>query len=269
MLADLADDVGLYQEDKEIVEDEVPEPPVDPVTKAGDLWLLGEHRLLCGDSTKAEDVGRLMAGERADACVTDPPYGINFDYEGFDDSPENADRLIEKVMPLILSHPCAALTPGQPAMWSYPQPTWTGAWVHPSASGGCPWGFPGNNVILYYGADPYLKSGKGRRPDSISLAADRKGVEGHPCPKPIAVWAWLVERLTTEQGQLVFDPFLGSGTTLIAAEQLGRRCYGMEISCQYSDVICQRWAKLTGRQPILEETGKTFDETKEARHATL
>jgi hypothetical protein len=62
----------------EVTEDEVPEPPADPITKPGDLWILGRHRVLCGDSTKAEDVARLMGGEKVDACVTDPPYGMSF-----------------------------------------------------------------------------------------------------------------------------------------------------------------------------------------------
>ena len=75
LLADLAEEAGLYQDDaKEIVEDEIPEPPVEPITKPGDLWILGDHRVLCGDSTKAEDVERLMAGAKADLVFTDPPY---------------------------------------------------------------------------------------------------------------------------------------------------------------------------------------------------
>ena len=78
MYADLAEAAELYQDDaKEIVEDEIHEPPADPITKPGDLWLLGDHRLLCGDSTKGEDVERLMAAELADLTFTDPPYGIS------------------------------------------------------------------------------------------------------------------------------------------------------------------------------------------------
>lgn len=234
----------------ELDDDEVPEPPAVPITKPGDLWLLGDHRLLCGDSTKAEDVGRVMAGELADACVTDPPYGVGVDYGIFKDTPENVDALIPKVMRFILEIPCSALTPGVPAMWSYPKPAWVGTWVHPAPCGGCPWGFVGNNPILYYGADPYLKAGLGRRPDSIVMASDRQGEEGHPTPKPLKVWSWLVERLTTKSGQLLFDPFSGSGTTLIAAEQLGRRCFGLEIEPRYCDVIVKRWENLTGKKAI-------------------
>ena len=80
MLAELAEGAGLYLDEKEVIEDEVRVPPVDPITKPGDLWVLGEHRVLCGDSTKAEDVGRLMAGARAGIVLTDPPFGNNLGY---------------------------------------------------------------------------------------------------------------------------------------------------------------------------------------------
>ena len=81
MYTDMAEAADLYKDDaKEIVEDEVPEPPVDPITKPGDLWLLGEHRLLCGDSTNSDDVAKLMAGAKTDLCFTSPPYGQQRDY---------------------------------------------------------------------------------------------------------------------------------------------------------------------------------------------
>jgi DNA modification methylase len=105
-----------------------------------------------------------------------------------------------------------------------------------------PWGFAGVNPILVYGVDPYLKAGMGRRHDHIVVAADREGVDGHPCPKPIKVWAWLVERLTTKQGATVYDPFAGSGSTLVAAENLKRKCYAMEISPAYCAVTLERMA---------------------------
>jgi ParB-like chromosome segregation protein Spo0J len=263
LLTELAESSGILSGSTEVTEDEVPEPPAEPITRSGDLWLLGEHRLLCGDSTKAEDVERVMGGERADACVTDPPYGVGVDYDTFKDTPENVLSLVSKVMPFILDVPCAALTPGVPAMWIYPKPTWVGAWVHPAPCGGCPWGFVGNNPILYYGADPYLKTGKGRRPDSVVMASDRQGVEGHPTPKPMKVWAWLVERLTPEDKQLVFDPFMGSSSTIIAAEQLGRRCFGIELSPAYVDVGVLRWQKLTSKDAVLDGSGgKTFEQIK-------
>ena len=154
-------------------------------------------------------------------------------------------------MPIIFEHLPAAFTPGVPAMWDYPKPVWVGAWVHPAPVGGCPWGFVGNNPILFYGADPYLKSGKGRRPDSIVMVSDRQGEANHPTPKPIKVWAWLVERLTPEAGMIVFEPFCGSGTTVIVCEQLGRKCRAVEISPAYVAVALERWAQATGKTPEL------------------
>lgn len=205
--------------------------------KTGDLYAIGQHRLLVGDSTKREDVERVMP---VDCTVTDPPYGIGVDYGGFQDTPENVKELMAKVMPIIFEHLPAALTPGVPALMDYPKPTWIGAWVHPAPVSGCPWGFVGNNPILYYGADPYLKAGKGRRPDCVVMASDRQGEEGHPTPKPAKVWEWLVERLTPDAGQIVFDPFAGSGTALVACQNLSRRCRAIEISEKYCAVILER-----------------------------
>jgi len=234
------------QGEPEIVEDEVPAPPKVPVTKLGDVWLMGRHRLACGDATDAHVHAAAVRDCTVDAVLTDPPYGVGVDYQAFDDTAANVRALIQRIMPLLLKHPCAALTPGVPAMWCYPQPAWVGAWIHPAASGGCAWGFGGTNPILFYGADPYLKAGKGRRNDHVVMASDRGGVDGHPVPKPMKVWAWLLDRLTPAAGQTVLDPFIGSGTTLIAAEQLDRSCVGVELSPAYVDVAVERWQHLTG-----------------------
>ena len=91
-------------------------------------------------------------------------------------------------------------------------------------------GVAGVTPILVYGKDPYLASGKGRHPDHLVLAAGREGVKGHPTPKPIKVWTWLVERLTTQFGQYVFDPCSGSGTTIIAGEMTGRRVIAIMLT---------------------------------------
>ena len=242
--------------------DEPPEDPGAQIDKAeelrekwgvesGQLWQLGEHRLICGDCTDRAVVERVMQGEKADCTVTDPPYGVNVNYESFEDTPDKVRELIKSVMPIIFEHLPAAFTPGVPAMWDYPRPAWVGAWVHPAPVGGCPWGFVGNNPILYYGADPYLKIGRGRRPDSVVMASDRQGEANHPTPKPIKVWEWLVERLTPEIGAIVFDPFSGSGTTLIACERLGRKCRAIEISAAYVAVAIERWVTMTGGTPVL------------------
>jgi predicted RNA methylase len=260
MLDDMAaaEGIDLFESGAGDLQD--PEPQLDRAaelqekwgTELGQLWVIpgkaGEHTLLCGDATKA-DMGDVAA------VVTDPPYGVGIEYGAFNDTVVEVENLIKQVMPCILKAPCAALTPGVPAMWSYPRPSWVGAWVHPAPCGGCPWGFVGNNPILFYGDDPYLQSGLGRRADSIVMASTRQGVEGHPTPKPIKVWTWLVERTTTAEGQIVLDPFLGSGTTMVAAEQLGRVCYGIEIEPKYVAVALQRMKDL-GLQPRLEEASE-------------
>jgi len=218
----------------------------------GQLWELGDHRLLCGDSTKKEDVERVMGGVKADAVVTDPPYGVGIQYATFTDTETNTEKTVEGFMPHVLKmNVPTAITPGVPVMWEYPQPAWVMVWVHPAPVGGCSWGFNGVNPILVYGKDPYLAAGLGRRPDHIVMAADREGVDGHPTPKPIKVWLWLVERLSPKRGQVIFEPFNGSGTTIIACEQLGRKARAIEISPAYVAVALQRWADATGKTPKL------------------
>lgn len=217
----------------------------------GQLWALGEHRLICGDCTDADVVARVMGGEKADCTVTDPPYGVGVDYESFEDAPENVKTLIALVMPILFEYKPIALTPGVPAMWDYPRPSWVGAWVHPASTSSGPWGFVDANPILYYGKDPYLKARKGRRPASIVLSADRQGIDGHPAPKPLKMWEWLVERMTPSQKLIVLDPFLGSGTTLIACQRLNRKCRAIEIDPGYVAVTIQRWVDMTGGEPVL------------------
>ena len=101
---------------------------------------------------------------------------------------------------------------------------------------------------MYYGKDPYLSAGKGRRDSSLVAVADRKGESDHPVSKPLNVWAWLVERMTPDRGMIVLDPFLGSGTTAVACEQLHRRCFGIEIEPKYCAVTLERLSQM-GLEP--------------------
>jgi len=254
LLAEMADNAGLDYGKAEPVEDV--EPQIDRAEElrvkwgvSGQMWQLGDHRLICGDCTDKAVVERVMGGEKADCTVTDPPYGVGVDYASFDDTIENVSKLIDGFLPLC-AHPIA-LTPGVPAMWRYPAPAWVGAWVHPAATSSGPWGFIGANPILYYGNDPYLKAGKGRRDSSFVAVADRRGENDHPVAKPLNVWSWLVERMTPEHNSIVYEPFSGSGTTIIACEQLGRRCRAVEISPAYVAVALERWATATGKTPVL------------------
>jgi DNA modification methylase len=240
--------------------DEVPEPPAEPITQPGDLWQLGEHRLLCGDSTKAEDVARLMDGEKADLCFTDPPYGIGDtqsdknNYDLHEDSAENLDALIKGFFPLAQEHSAVvALTPGVANLWRYKKPDWILCWFYGAGTGRSPWGFSAWQPVMVWGKCPKLANGEGCHPDGFNLpmtpadAAINRDLS-HACPKPLSSWSKFMERLSSKKTRLVFEPFSGSGTTIIAAEQNGLSCFAMEISPAYCDVAVARWEKATGRK---------------------
>ena len=237
--------------------DTVPEVPKVTITKPGDVWLCGKHRVCCGDSTKAEDVERLMDGVKADVCLTDPPYGIGDskseknDYSEYDDSKKNLEKLIGAFLPV--AHKVSnvvVLTSGVLNHRLYPPPTWTMAWFVPAGTGRGPWGFCCWQPILCYGKDPKLAKCKGSHPDAI-VHTEAAEDFGHPCTKPIKFWSWLMDRVS-EAGELVVDLFGGSGTTLISCEQTGRTAYLMEIDPLYVDVTVKRWESFTGEKATLE-----------------
>ncbi|HEY7822653.1 MAG TPA: DNA methyltransferase [Acidimicrobiia bacterium] len=258
LLADLDDDATGGRSD--IEDDEPPEPPDDPVSKHGDLWVCGEHRVLCADAMNHESYERLLGDARVDLTLTDPPYGVNVDYgDGFEDSPEGVRGLVEAFIPHVLDRSEAVLiTSGRTVQWDYPRPTWVLVWAEPAGVGRGPWGFTCSQLILAYGKDPYLKAGLGSRPDSYFGTGEGPSSDEHPVAKPMKVWCWLLERGTIEKGQSVLDPFLGSGTTLVAAQHLGRVCYGVELAPRFTDVAVRRWQNLTGEQATHAESGEVF-----------
>lgn len=268
----------------EIVEYEVPEPPVTPATKAGNLWILGDHRLLCGDSTKAEDVERVMAGAVAEMMVTDPPYGVEYE----------ANWRNEAKRPDGTSYGATAIG----KVTNDDRADWTEAWKLFGGSVAYVWhagvkspevaasleacGFVIRNLIIW--AKSSMVIGRGdyhhqhepcwyvvRKGQPSKRTQDRtqttlwqiekpnKSETGHSTQKPVECMS---RPMSNHEFNTIYDPFLGSGTTLIAAEQLGRKCYGLEISPQYCDVICERWQKATGKKATLED-GTTFDELKQ------
>ena len=281
MLEELAEDAGcLSAQPGEVVEDEVPEPPVVPITKPGDLWLLGRHRVLCGDSTKAEDVSRLMAGNRSDMIFTDPPYNCademsqsfyekanspamkglaSADWDkGFD--PHDMLQRIESIRPtdgtvyVCTSHMLA------PQIWSYMEQSGAShssyvVWCKPNPMPSLAKRHPtwATELICYatYGKHVFNFPIDGHALSWWSINKNSKN-DLHPTQKPVAVPARAIE-LSSKPGAVVVDLFLGSGTTLIAAEQLNRTCYGMEISPQYCDVIVKRWENLTGQTATLSK----------------
>lgn len=181
-----------------------------------------------------------MADDSSDLTLTDPPYGVGVAYDEFSDTSANVKALVERTFPEILRvSKRVLLTPGNKNERFYPQPTWTLAWVCPAGTGRNPWGFTCWHPILAYGKDPYLANGKGSRPDMIyGVEASEKN--GHPCPKPIDVWTDILIRGSVLDTDIIFDPFMGSGTTLVAAKRTGRKAIGVEISEQYCETAALR-----------------------------
>ena len=252
----------------DVVEDEVPEVPDDPTTQPGDLWILGDHRLLCGDSTKQEDVDRLMCGERADLWLTDPPYNVAYEGKTKDaltiDNDSMADADFREFLVKCFSCAFRVLKPGASFyIWHADSEGYNfrGA-VHDCGEQVRQCLIWQKNVMVMGRQDyqwkhePCLygwKKGASHgwysdRKQTTVLEFDRpsRSTE-HPTMKPVSLFSYQMANSTAPQG-LVYDAFLGSGTTLIAAEQLGRKCYGMELSPQYCDVIVERWQNLTGKE---------------------
>ena len=250
------------------IEDEKPngdaEPQVDKAeelrqkwdVQSGQMWQLGEHRIICGDCTDRAVVERVMGGEKADLCLTDPPYGLGDtvsdknEYDQYNDTKENLSKLVSLFLPIAMDvSNVVVLTPGNSNQSMYPKPTWIMAWFTPAGVGRGPWGFCCWQPILCYGKDPKLAKGKGSHPDAI-VHTEASEDFGHPCAKPIKFWEWLMQR-TSEVGNTIYEPFSGSGTTLIACENLSRKARAVEISPAYVAVAIQRWVDVTGKEPIL------------------
>lgn len=186
---------------------------------------------------------------RVGLTITDPPYGNNTDYADHDDSVENLRGLIESVIvPSIEMSDRALITCGAANIAMYPKPKWTLAWITPAGAGSGPWGFCCWQPILAYGTDPYLAAGMGRRPDILQITETAES-NGHPCPKPLGVWEKIIARGSVTADDLLFDPFCGSGTTLVAAKAMGYKAIGIELSEKY----CEISAKRLGQGSLFEQ----------------
>lgn len=190
-----------------------------------------------------------------DAVVTDPPYGVTFEgkntkhttrrddgYTLIEDTPEYVqDVIVPIVKGIVDAGKRVVLTPGIRNMFLYPKPDGVGTIFYPSGAGLGRWGFTCSQPIFYYGKDPYLATGQGHRPDSFSTTESAPD-NGHPCPKPIKTMRWLVNKASLP-GETIIDPFMGSGTTLRAAKDLGRRAIGIEIEERYCEIAVKRLAQ--------------------------
>jgi hypothetical protein len=266
-----ADEIGIYLAEKTeglTDPDEVPETPVNPVTVPGDVWVMGNHRLICGDSTNPYDAKRVGA-HLCDMLLSDPPYGIGYSYEEHDDADneENAKLVADA---FALGPDAKVWTPGLPNLArdiSRLGRARVLIWVKKFAAAGN--GLGGASTwepILVLGRTPERKL----KNDVLEVMTDRETVNGvslrklHSCPKPVALYSALAEALT-KPGQSIYEPFSGSGTTLIACEKTGRHCSAVEITPVYVDVAVERWQNFTGLEATLEETGETFSQMKGRR----
>lgn len=264
--------------------EQVPEAPVVAVSRRGDVWVMGEHKLACGDCTDEVAIAALIGGDRVDICLTDPPYGLGEkkasgknNYAEYVDSRANLVNLARLWLPIARKH-CEAVvfSPGVTNQWIYPEPTWVLCWFYGGGQLRSSWGFNcwqpflcyGDEPVetswqpfLAYGKDPSLAAGKGGRPDAVNLNVPANSADlDHPCPKPVALWEWMINRLVFKPRALMYEPFSGSGTTIIAAEMAGHRVRAIELTPRYVDVGIVRWQQFTGKQATLEIDGRTFDE---------
>lgn len=248
--------------------DDVPEPPEEPVTKLGDLWVLGNHRLLCGDSTDVLAVQRLMDGQKADMVFTDPPYGISVVKNGkvgADFGVAKKGHYAEVIGDNTTQTAHDAIAVCQ-SLQIPVQIYWGGNYYAdrlPPTSCWLIWDKRGDSGIVNTFADCELAwtnmTGPARIHKQLWNGMIREGEKDqrvHPTQKPVALAEWAVKQYL--KGSIVFDLFLGSGSTLIACEKLRKACYGIEMSPAYCDVIVKRWEQFTGKKAMLEEIKEAF-----------
>ena len=276
-------------------EDDVPPVPEVPVSRLGDLWLLGGHRLLCGDSTKAEDVARLMCERKAGLMNTDPPYGVDYSELANSKNPDSAkkhrdianDELKDGAFQDFLEKAIRAALPHftkNPAIYLWHPMLTQGAfaaaaaaaaaaavlihrqivWVKPSlimGRGDYHW----RHELCFYG---WIQGNRpdwlqGRDQDTVwSIGRENDGI--HPTQKPVELFRRpILNHLTA--GAVCYEPFGGSGSQFAAAELTGRVCCGLELDPAYCDVIVTRWQNLTGKAATLDGDGRAFAEVSNGR----
>jgi DNA modification methylase len=272
--------------DRDLTDDGPDDPPAVAIAKTGDLWCLGEHRLLCGDSTSLKDVHRVMGSDKAALVATDPPYLVDYTGERPNDSGKDwtstyreidikdADGFFRAVFVNVLDvlGPKGAIycwhahkrcgdiqriwreleiLDHQQIIWVKPTPVFGRVYWH-FRHEPCVMGWRQGDKPEHDGVHDHDSvwecdwDGKARSVD-----------QGHPTSKPVELFVRPIKK-HTKVGDIVFEPFSGSGSQLIAAERTGRKCRAIEISAPYVDVAIKRWQKATGQEATLDGDGKTF-----------
>ncbi len=315
--------------------DNIPSAPAKPASKPGDLWILGDHRLLCGDSTKEENVKRLFGSERAACVFTDPPYGVSYEDKGgnfgmIKNDQLRDDGLVKLLQPALrwavkysatdagfyiwhasstrddfsYAMKAAGLVERQYLIWAkngfsmswsdykwshepcfyaskaerkpafYGDPTNNTIWRVSTVKSGQVATTLGSGIVLtdgegnklYIQANPpasrKIRTTRVAPGDKISIAsADAAGTvwevsretdTQHPTQKPAELAIRAIKN-SSKEGDVIYDPFLGSGTTLLGADYTGRRCYGCELDPKYADVIVKRWEEFSAKKARLDE----------------
>ena len=263
---------ALEERDLDVQEDDFePDPPEDPATRIGDIYLLGRHRLLCGDNTHPENVVQLMDGERARLFLTDPPY--NVDYVGKTEDAltiENDNMTPEEYRNFLVEVFTTALPAIEPGaafyIWHADSEGYNVRWACMTAGlqvRQCLVWVKNSLVVgrqdyqwkhepcLYGWKDGAAHTWRSDRCQSTVLEFDRPTKsEDHPTMKPVKLFDYQI-RNNTKQNEIVLDNFAGSGTTCIACEQNGRRAYMLEKDPRYCDVIVKRWEEFAGQKAEL------------------
>lgn len=260
--------------------DDVPEAPAIPVTVPGDVWLLGKHRLLCGDSTSIDDLEKLTAGQLVDMWLTDPPYNVAYEGKTKDALKIQNDEMgNEQFRQFLCDAYTAADAVKKPGAVFYIWHADSEGYNFRGAAADAGWKvrqcliWRKSSMVMgrqdyHWQHEPCLygwKDGAGHlwasdRKQTTILDFDKPSRNGeHPTMKPVALFEYQMLN-NTKGGDIVLDSFGGSGTTMIAAEKNGRHARLMELDPRYCDVIVKRWQEFTGQAATHEATGRTFAE---------
>ena len=265
--------------------DETPEPEEVAVTRPGDIWILGEHRIICGDSTDAATVEALLAGEKPHLMVTDPPYGVEYEPDWRNkalraDGTPIAGRAVGEVLNDDRADWREAweLFPGDVAyVWCAPGPlqcvvhdSMCAASIEPRQQ--IVWAksnfaigrghYHYQHEVCWYGVRKGGTShwnGDRKQTTLWEIPKPAKSETGHGTQKPVECMKRPIEN-NSQPGDAVYEPFSGSGTTIIAAEMTGRRCFAVELNPAYVDIAVRRWQAFTGQEAVLQADGRSFDE---------
>ena len=263
--------------------DAVPEARAQVISKAGDVWLIGKHRIICGSSTDADAVAKLLDGEVPHLMVTDPPYGVEYDASWRISAGVQKGGATGKVMNDDNAdwREAWALFPGEVAyVWH------AGVFTSVVADSLLACGFEARALIVWAKNNHTLgrghyhnkhepcwyavkKGGTGhwsgdRKQTTLwEIAKNQKSETGHSTQKPVECMRRPIEN-NSKIGDAVYEPFSGSGTTIIAAEQTGRRCYAIELNPEYVDIAVRRWQEFTGGGATLQGCGRTFNQIAES-----